>query len=75
MLWIRQCQRVMWVLELVPRMFGMRHTGVVSAELVLSWILRDPERMQVLLTWLDLEWYPTQLKDCVRYAPAVGATM
>jgi hypothetical protein len=47
----------------------------VYAELVLSWILRDSDRMQVLLTWLDLEWYPTQLKDCVRYAPALGVTM
>ena len=45
----------------------VKDSEAYGAEVVLGWILADAERMRVLLTWLDLDWYPMTGEDCNRW--------
>ena len=41
-----------------------------DAEVVHTWILDDEQRLELLLVWLDLDWYPLDGPDFPRHAVA-----
>jgi hypothetical protein len=53
---------------------AFRINGIADwcADVVHAWILDDEERLELLLVWLDLDWYPMDGHDFPRCAVIAG---